>query len=182
MANLNSAADVIQLLRDIEARSQQGGLRLSQHNGNQSTWTAIDFKIAEQRYLVPLIETREIFPIPSQITPVPKAKSWVHGIANLRGELLPLFDLKYFLYNQATKVTKHSRVLVINHQDLYSGVIVDGVIGLKHFQTKPDLEADITDSAISPYLNGNISHQEMSWDVFSFKKLATDQRFINAAQ
>lgn len=182
MTNLNTAADVIQLLRDIEVRSQQGGLRLSQHSENNSTWTAIDFKVAEQRYLVPLIETREIFPIPQQITPVPKAKPWVHGIANLRGELLPLFDLKHFLYNQATKINKHSRILVINHHDLYSGVLVDGVIGLKHFQTKPDIDADSNDSAISPYLNGNISQQEMHWDVFSFHKLATDQRFINAAK
>lgn len=182
MASLNTATDVIQLLRDIEVRSQQGDLRLSQYNENQKTWTAIDFKIADQNYLVPLTETREIFPVPKQITPVPKAKPWVYGIANLRGELLPLFDLKHFLYNQASKINKHSRVLVINHSDLYSGLIVDGVIGLKHFQSEPDLDADSNDSAISPYLNGNISQQEMNWDVFSFHKLATDQRFINAAK
>ena len=182
MTSLNSVSDVIHLLRDIEQRSQQGGARLSQQDGHNGVWTAIDFQIAKKNYLIPLTETREIFPVPNQITPVPKSKDWVYGIANLRGELLPLFDLKCFLYGQATKINKRSRILVINHPDVYSGVLVDGVVGLKHFQEAPEDITLSTETEVSAYLNGTISHQTINWDVFSFHKLATDQRFLNAAK
>ena len=182
MSQINTPLDVIQLLRGIEQRSQQGGNRLSQQGDRQGSWTAIDFKLAQLNYLIPLTETLEIFPVPNQIPAVPRSKSWVYGIANLRGELLPIFDLKCFLLGQKTKVSKRSRVLVLNHPNIYSGLLVDDVFGLKHFQEQPTQTMQQRDSAIAAYLNGNVTQKETSWDVFSFQKLATDQRFLNAAK
>ena len=182
MTGINTALDVIQLLKGIEQRNQQGGTRLSQQDSRQGGWTAIDFKLAHLNYLIPLTETREIFPVPQQITAVPRSKSWVYGIANLRGELLPIFDLKCFLLGQTSKINKRSRVLVINHPDVYSGLLVDEVFGLKHFQSPPQQITQQKDSAIAAYLNGNISQKDVNWDVFSFQKLASDQRFLNAAK
>lgn len=182
MSQINTATDVIQLLKGIEQRSRQGSTRLSQQGEKQGVWTAIDFKMAQLNYLIPLTETREIFPVPQQITPVPRSKAWVYGIANLRGELLPIFDLKCFLLGQTSKVNKRSRVLVINHPDIYSGLLVDDVFGLKHFQSPPVETKQQRDSAIAAYLNGNIAQKGTKWDVFSFHKLATDQRFLNAAK
>lgn len=182
MSKINTPLDVIQLLRGIEQRSQHGGNRLSQRGDRKGTWTAIDFKLAQLNYLIPLNETREIFTVPKQITSVPRAKSWVYGIANLRGELLPIFDLKCFLLGQKSKISKRSRVLVLNHPNLYSGLLVDDVFGLKHFQEQPSQTIQQRDSAIATYLNGNITQKETSWDIFSFQKLATDLRFLNAAK
>jgi twitching motility protein PilI len=182
MTSLNTAMDVIQLLKNIEQRNQQGGTRLSQQSERQGGWTAIDFRIAQLNYLIPLTETREIFPVPQQITEVPRSKAWVYGIANLRGELLPIFDLKCFLLGQTSKVNKRSRILVINHPDIYSGLLVDEVFGLKHFQSQPQQTPQQKDSPIAAYLNGNIAQNEANWDVFSFQKLASDQRFLNAAK
>lgn len=182
MTQISTAMDVIQLLKGIEQRSQQGGMRLSQQDDNEDNWTAINFRLAQLNYLIPLTETREIFPVPKQITSVPRAKAWVYGIANLRGELLPIFDLKCFLLGQTSNVNKRSRVIVINHPELYSGILVDDVFGLKHFQTPPVQTTQQHDSAISNYLNGNVSQKEVNWDVFSFHKLAADPRFLNAAK
>jgi len=179
---ISTAYDVIQLLKDIEQRSQHDDNRLSQQGDHQGAWTAIDFRLAQLNYLIPLTETREIFPVPEQVTGVPRAKSWVYGIANLRGELLPIIDLKCFLLGQKSKLSKHSRVLVLNNPNLNSGLLVDDVFGLKHFQEQPTQTTQQKDSAIAAYLNGNISQRETSWDVFSFQKLATDQRFLNAAK
>lgn len=182
MSQINTASDVIHLLRGIEQRSHQGGNRLSQQDGNQNRWTAIDFKLAQLNYLIPLTETREIFPVPRQVTIVPCSKSWVYGIANLRGDLLPIFDLKYFLLGQKSKISKRSRILVLNHPELNSGLLVDEVFGLKHFQDQPTPSTQQQDSAISAYLNGHIVQKDAQWDVFSFEKLATDPRFLNAAK
>jgi twitching motility protein PilI len=175
-------ADVISLLRDIQQRSLQSAANASQLDSFHGTWTAIGFRIAQENLLIPLNEAREVFTVPSQISPVPRAQPWVFGIANLRGELLPLFDLKYFLFGQPTKVNKRSRIVVTNNTQLYAGLLLDEVFGLKHFQHEPKLnDANNDNTAISPYITGSISQQDMHWDIFSFNKLAADQRFLNAA-
>jgi len=181
MSNSHSPAEIISLLKDIQTRSQKSAAQAAQSDNLHGSWTAIGFRIAQHQLLIPLDETSEVFPVPAQITTVPKSKPWVYGIANLRGELLPLFDLKYFLYGQATKVNKRSRIVVNNHPELYSGLLLDEVFGLKHFQDKPVNENSTNDSAIANYITGSIAQQDMHWDVFSFNKLAADQRFLNAA-
>jgi twitching motility protein PilI len=180
MSSNSSPSDIIALLQDIEQRSQKSVADLSEQ-ALHGSWTAIDFRIAEDHFLIPLNETREVFPVPKQITPVPKSKSWVFGIANLRGELLPLFDLKHFLYGQATKVNKRSRIIVINHPDLYSGILIDEVFGLRHFQQEPENTSSSSDNVISPYINGSIAQLDTRWEVFSINKLVNEQRFLNAA-
>ncbi len=177
MTAIHSPADIITLLRDIEYRSQTDTSELTQQ---QASWAAIDFRIGQNHYLIPLNETREIFTVPEKITLVPKSKPWVLGIANLRGELLPLFDLNYFLSGQATQINNRSRIIVINHNNLYAGLLLDEVFGLKHFHQEPNEEVP-ANSAISPYLNGHISQQDHHWDIFSFNKLAADPHFLNAA-
>ena len=183
MSSIHSPAEIVSLLRDIQQRSQQSAIRLADEDNSLGAWTAIGFRIDDNNYLMPLSETREVFPVPSQISPVPRSEPWVFGIANLRGELLPLFDLKYFLYGQQTKLSKQSRIIVNNHSTLYSGLLIDEVFGLKHFQHEPEYSTSSTeeDSVIKSYLHGSITQADTRWDVFSFNKLTADQRFLNVA-
>lgn len=181
MNNSTSSAEIIALLRTIQQRSLQSAANASQLDSLHGTWTAIGFRVAQENLLIPLSEAREVFTVPTQISPVPRAQPWVFGIANLRGELLPLFDLKYFLYGQATKVNKRSRIVVTNNSQLYSGLLLDEVFGLKHFQQEPEPKTFSTETPISTYITGSINQQDMHWDIFSFNKLAADQRFLNAA-
>jgi len=181
MAQINSPTEIIALLKDIERRSKQQAAGLSQLDDLNQAWTAIGFRVGEHHFLIPLSDSREVFPVPEQLTPVPKAESWVYGIANIRGELLPLFDLKHFLLGKQTKTNKRSRIMVINHPELFSGLLVDEVFGLKHFQREPGaLDAD-KQADIASYLKGSVFEQNTHWDVFSFQKLAEDPRFLNAA-
>ena len=58
--------------------------------------------MAGETYLVAREETREVLTYPSQLTRVPGAKTWVKGLANVRGALLPVIDLRQFLGSGAT--------------------------------------------------------------------------------
>jgi twitching motility protein PilI len=78
-------------------------------------------------------------------------------------------------------VNKRSRIIVTNNSQLYAGLLLDEVFGLKHFQHEPRLDNVISDTPISRYLSGSISQQDTHWNIFSFNKLAADQRFLNAA-
>ncbi len=181
MTRIQTPEDIIALLQDMERRSKQKAAGLDQQADLGETWTAIGFRVGEQHFVIPLADSREVFPLPEQVTPVPKAQSWVFGIVNLRGELLPVFDLNLYLQGKASKVSKRSRVMVINHKEISSGVLVDEVFGLKHFQQEPgpiDASRPVNQT---PYLSGSVFQQNIHWDVFSFHKLINDPRFMNAA-
>ncbi len=181
MAQLQTPEDIISLLQDMERRSKQKAAGLEQQDSVSASWTAIGFRIGQHHFVVPLGESREVFPVPEQVTPVPKSMPWVFGIVNLRGELLPVFDLSLFLQDKLTRVSKRSRVVVINDNDVASGVLVDEVFGLKHFQREPEpVEAEQLLN-LKPYLTGSVIQQDTLWHVFSFKQLISDSRFLNAA-
>ncbi len=181
MASLQTPEDIISLLHDMERRSKQKAAGLGQEDIAGHSWTAIGFRIGQQHFVTPLSQTREVFPVPEQITPVPKSQRWVFGIVNLRGELLPVFDLNLFLHDKPVKLTKRSRIIVINDSDIVSSVTVDEVFGLKHFQQQPETMATGHADETAAYVSGTVYQQEIAWQVFSFKHLISDPRFLNAA-
>jgi twitching motility protein PilI len=180
MATMQTPAELISILRDIERRSKQRAAGLSNSEGLR-TWTAIGFRISTHQFLTPLEQSKEVFPVPEKITTVPKSASWVFGIANLRGELLPLFDLNHFFNGKPSKLTKHSRIIIINDEDIYCGVLVDEVYGLKHFEREASPSTEGVDENFHPFVNGSVVQNDILWHVFGLKDLARDSRFLNAA-
>lgn len=59
----------------------------------RDTWSGIGFSILNHRFVAPLGEVVEMLVVP-EITRLPGTQSWVMGLANVRGRLLPLFDLE----------------------------------------------------------------------------------------
>lgn len=181
MSELQTPEDIISLLHDMERRSKQKAAGLSQQDQAGKSWTAIGFRIGQDHFVIPLSQSREVFPVPEQVTPVPKSQPWVYGIVNLRGELLPVFDLSLFMQEKAAKLSKRSRIIVINDSEISGGVLVDEVFGLKHFQREADSLDNGADSRLNAYLAGHIIQQDTDWHVFSFDKLISDPRFLHAA-
>ena len=183
MTQIMTTEDIMDILHDMEKRSQHDGTRLSQQSTQRGSWSAISFKLADRTYLIPLDEVKEIFPPPSQITPVPCSAGWLLGAANIHGEILPLFDLGFFLLQQTTPLIHSNRIVVIEHHDYYFGLLVGQTSGLKHFKTPPTPTTHLDDDnvVIANYLTGQVSQQEITWQVFSPHQLLNDSRFINTA-
>lgn len=181
MTIMNNSAAIIAILKDIERRSKQRIAGLSQQDNIDNAWTAIGFRLGSLNLLIPLDQSREVFPLPMQITPVPKAQPWVVGMTSLRGDLLPLVDLNMFLQGSNSPPNKRRRVIVLNHPELFSGLIVDEVYGLKHFQHQPEPIDSTRLPHLQPYLQGRLYQQNSDWHVFSLLKLAEDPKFLNAA-
>jgi purine-binding chemotaxis protein CheW len=84
---------------------------------------------------------REIRAVES-ITKIPKAKSYVKGIMNLRGLIIPVIDVKEKLglgSDGKTNATKQ-RILVAEVSGTLTGLLVDEVDQVMRLQTK-DIEA-----------------------------------------
>jgi twitching motility protein PilI len=146
-------------------------------------WVGIGFRLGSERFVAPRDEVREIVVCPSALARVPGARPWVAGIASLRGQLLTVIDLKNFLGGGATRPGRDTRVVVLNHRDLPSGLLVDEVYGFRRF-------ADAERSAAPPegelrcrrYLAGAFGNGDDAWPVFSLQTLAESPSFLHAAR
>ena len=94
----------------------------------------------KENYAIPIEQIREIRAIES-ITKVPKAKSYVKGIINLRGHIIPVIDVKekLVLESNANIHTSKQRILVAEVNNSLTGLLVDEVDQVMMIQTK-DIE------------------------------------------
>ena len=75
------------------------------------------------------IEISKVFEIIriQPITAVPAAPSYVDGVINLRGRIVPVVDLAVMFNMPHTAATKASRIVVVGSGESRVGLIVDGV-------------------------------------------------------
>ncbi len=127
-------------------------------------------------------ETREVLGYPAVVTRIPGAKSWVKGLANVRGQLLPMLDLRQFLGSGATASGRNTRVVVVNHREIPAGLMVDEVLGFRRFaEAEFNAEAPPTVIRCDSYLAGAFRRGGEVWPVLSLKSLVESQSFLQAA-
>lgn len=169
------------LLREVESVCQQRAAGLPQQRAITKPWTGIGFRIGDVNLVAAVDDVREILYYP-RLAVVPGAKGWVRGVANIRGTLMPIIDLKHYLGQAPVDIHARSRVLIIHYDELWAGILVDDVAGLKHFQQDSSRSvADELQSALKNYLTGAYQHQNTDWYVFSFKDLAENPEFMRIA-
>jgi purine-binding chemotaxis protein CheW len=90
----------------------------------------LSFSIAAEEYAIRILQTREIIEYES-VTRVPGAPSWIKGVTNLRGSVLPVVDLAMKLGLPPTTVHRRSCIVVVEvafqEEKLVMGVLVDAV-------------------------------------------------------
>ena len=144
-------------------------------------WAGITYRIGNNDLVSQLGEVVEILDVP-ELSRVPLTQPWVRGIANIRGNLLPVIDLSGCLTGSVTRITDKSRVLVIDYNGFYSGLVVDEVLGLKHFlDDEYSLEDPEVDEFLMPYTQHVFRRGSLTWAIFSLHKLADSPQFLQAA-
>ena len=154
---------------------------LPQQVQNEEEWIGIGFRLGDLQLVAPLGEVSEILTPPS-LSKVPRTKSWVCGIANVRGNLMPIMDLQGYLHDRPASMNRRSRILVVKHNGVYSGLVVDAVLGLRHFRDEQRCaELPGEDTRIHDYLEHGFRIGSEHWGVFSMHKLAETPQFLKAA-
>lgn len=168
------------LLHDIDRRSKQYALGLPLQLEVKKTWSGVGFRLAGNYLVASLLEMREILTYPG-LSSVPGAKPWLKGIANVRGNLLPIIHLQAYLGHQTTPIGRRSRVLVIRHEGMQAGLVVDEVLGMKHFVAEDFTGAPSSADSPHDYLDGAYIQNGRQWNVFSMQRLAQNPLFLQVA-
>lgn len=171
-----------QALAELAVKSRKAARGLPARKDTAPRWSGIGFSILGQKFVTPVSHVSEMMEVPSS-TRLPGVHTWVIGLSNVRGRLLPLFDLADFFSGSAVGNKKHHRVLVLETDALYSGIVVDMAFGMQHFTSDSYGECQqMLPEPLQEFVEGAYRDVEgNAWPVFSMAKLATDARFKNAA-
>ena len=86
----------------------------------------IVFRLAKEWYAVDITKTIEVVKV-SKIIVIPLAPSFIKGVVNLRGNILPVADLKNILGLGETIETIGKRIVVVENNNVQIGFLVDEV-------------------------------------------------------
>ena len=170
----------------LNRRARQHASPMPRQEEPKDAWTGMGFRLDRSDVLAPLDQLHEVLSIPP-LTRIPGAKKWVLGIANVRGSLLPIMDLRGFLGLDETPETPLKRVLVVKHDGIFAGLVVDQIWGLKHFfldnivDQSRAREIEML-SPIHPYIPQGFKDDEKIWPVFSLYAVAKDEQFLQVAR
>jgi purine-binding chemotaxis protein CheW len=71
------------------------------------------FKLADSEYGIDIFHVREIIKPVENITPVPQAPFFVEGVIDLRGDIIPILDLRKRFDMGSTELRKTTRIIVV---------------------------------------------------------------------
>jgi twitching motility protein PilI len=168
-------------LADYERRSLAHVAGMPEQIEAPGLWRGIGFRIA-RRYLVSSIsEVNEILTFPA-LTVVPGTRPWLLGVANIRGNLVPIVDLRGFVEGERSTLTDSTRVLLVRQQGGTVGLLVDEVLGQRNFSDEQRMEAAVEDdSRYTRYVLESYQLGEVQWGMFSMVALARTPEFQQAA-
>ena len=125
--------------------------------------------------------TERVLP-PPELTHIPAAQDWLLGVANVRGSLLPVCDLRLLAGYPVSPRTRSSRVIVLNSDRVPLGFLVDEVAGHRQF-VPVDQKHRLADEAPAPladWLLGAFVRDGEAWRILSLQKLARAETLAQA--
>ncbi len=121
-AEINPAAQAPSSPKSISSDEQLD------ENGNQlqGAQQFVTFAIGAEEYAVDIMQVREIQAW-SEVTVLPNQPEYMRGVLNLRGIIVPIFDLRRRFNQGATEATNIHVVVIIAVDDRIIGILVDRV-------------------------------------------------------
>jgi purine-binding chemotaxis protein CheW len=119
------------------------------------------FALDGTTYCVSIANVSEIG-IPPPVTPLPNVPAWMLGIANLRGDIISVVDLRAFLGLPPPESLRAARMMVVHTRDdeLTAGLVVDDV---QHIRTivgdRFEAPSAPVEGHVATYLRGVCEHE-----------------------
>jgi purine-binding chemotaxis protein CheW len=90
------------------------------------------FGLGGERFAIEIQRAREVVVV-EELTTVPRAPAYLVGVANLRGYILPILDVRPLLGLASRPVGRGSRVIVVDSGSGQVGIAIDAILGLESF-------------------------------------------------
>ena len=131
----------------------------------ENTSEYMTFVLGSMKYAIELPKIREILTYPEIVTTLQNTIGWVKGLINLRGEVVPILDLRIRFNTGEVEYNENTAVIaVITEDKRMIGIVVDKVDDVQRIDTSSLASVSEMGSAIpSKYLKGfvRLNNNEM---------------------
>ena len=121
--------------RDVQTTDKSSGA--TQDHGSNAQ--IVSFRLANEEYGVDIMRVQEII-LTGQITQMPQVPDYICGLINLRGNVIPIVDLRKRFGLAVAKNDENTRIIVVNVANKTIGIVVDAVnevLRISGEQTEP---------------------------------------------
>ena len=135
----------------------------------------VSFTVGEQDYCIDIMAVREIRAW-TGVTGLPNSPSYIRGVINLRGTIVPVIDLRMRFGQGLTETTPGHVVVIVAIGGTQNGLLVDGVSDIitvhgKDIAPIPEMEGEDR----NPYFHGLITGQEKLLALIALEQLITQR-------
>jgi len=142
-------------------------------------WRGIGFRVGPRLLVSGIDEISELLAVP-QLTTVPGTQPWLLGVANVRGNLVPVVDFGRFLFGERTQHSERTRLLVVRQGSGNVALLVDEVFGQRTVSEDQRLDAvREEDPRLIRFVEDRVGEQQLA--VFSMNRLVRAPDFRLAA-
>lgn len=162
-------------LRDYQ-KSILDRLEVVRTDASSMTTSYLAVEIGGRNVLVDLLDISETLVV-TDIQPVPLVKPWFLGMANVRGVMYAINDLKQLLDNSFTEISSNTRMLLVNETISSNvGILADRLVGLRSLETfklKKNTEKDSICFKSDSYEDA----EKRTWYMLDCEKLISSKDF-----
>jgi purine-binding chemotaxis protein CheW len=146
-----------------------------QKRTTSATIGVIAFTLAAETYAIESVFVREVYPL-KDFTPLPGVPSYIFGIINVRGQILPVVDLKKFFNLPEKGLGDLNRVIILYDDQMEFGILADVVHGTQDIELEDILTVPPTVTGIGEeYLKGVTKERLI---VLNAKRLLSDKSIV----
>jgi purine-binding chemotaxis protein CheW len=135
----------------------------------------ITFTLAAETYGIESAFVKEVYQL-KDFTPLPGASSFIFGIVNVRGQILPVVDLKKFFNLPEKGLGEMNKVIILSNRQMEFGIMADIVNGTQAIELEDILAVPPTVTGIGEeYLKGVTKERLI---VLNAKRLLSDKSIV----
>jgi purine-binding chemotaxis protein CheW len=147
-----------EMKKEIRFKLKNRAIAMAQEPGQKKAASAtigvIAFILAAETYAIESVFVREVYPL-KDFTPLPGVPSYIFGIINVRGQILPVVDLKKFFNLPKKGLGDLNRVIILYDDQMEFGILADVVHGTQDIEPEDILTVPPTVTGIGEeYLRG----------------------------
>lgn len=91
------------------------------------------FELSDRMFGLSIFDVQEIWDMEdAEITRVPTTPHFLRGVINLRGNIVPIVDIREILQLSVKEQTKESRIMLLNIKTTRIGILVDAINEVTH--------------------------------------------------
>jgi len=138
----------------LKDRAIAMAMELDQNKVTSATVEIIEFVLATERYGIESAFVKEVYPL-KDFTPLPGVPSYIMGSVNVRGQILPVVDLRKFFSLSERGLGEMNKLIILRNDQMEFGIVADLVEGTRTLAIDDIMATPVTVTGIGEtYLKG----------------------------